>query len=642
MNRLAPTLFDRRYDDLVELGRSRLPSLAPEWTDHNAHDPGITLMELLAWVAEAQLYSLGRSPRRDERLAYAALVGLAPNGTRPARGLIWADRTDPASPAATFAGSRVIETDAAVRLQGHDEPVFHPEHRILWVPGRIVGLWSRLADGRTFDLAASNDRGAPFLPFGERAGPRDVVVLEFETRGDAGLFPARRDEARDASLVIGVRAADDGAVVDDGEPAPHQCDAFSMWLVAGTNRFSLPVVKDSTAGLLRTGVLVLDVSQVRGSPRSFSLEIQSPRGFVRPPRWRRIEPNVLPITASAGVERELQVANGQPEFGFDLGVPGLCFEPGTEPLRVEVRTDTEFQEWKRCDRLSDEGPESRVYELDAARAHLLFGNGVNGRKPGAGAQLYVSYFVSSGQHGNVAPNRKWMVAGFGGVFGTNPDPIAGGADGTDWTDLRRSARRHAKEDHALVTAADIEAAAVALPLLEVARAWVPPRAKGPQTGTVTLVVMRVRRGAEPAEPPETRRWLEVVRRRLAGRMPLGARLVVVAPRYVDFFVRAELEIEQGRDPAKVATAVNERLEKKLARVASPSTPEPRRPGVPVARTEVAAWMLRVDGVARVLSLELVHGRTVMDEIQVPHGGLPRFQSELSTIRAARPETRSGR
>jgi hypothetical protein len=52
MNRLAPNLFDRRYSDLVQAGRSRLPSLAPEWTDYNAHDPGITLIELLAFVAE--------------------------------------------------------------------------------------------------------------------------------------------------------------------------------------------------------------------------------------------------------------------------------------------------------------------------------------------------------------------------------------------------------------------------------------------------------------------------------------------------------------------------------------------------------------------------------------------------------------
>src|SRR5206468_5299847 len=99
MSPLAPNLFDRRFEDLIEIGRARLRPLAPEWTDHNAHDPGITLMELLAWTAEAQLYSVSRM-RRDERTAYAALLGLHAGGTRGAQGLIWSDRQDPDSPAA--------------------------------------------------------------------------------------------------------------------------------------------------------------------------------------------------------------------------------------------------------------------------------------------------------------------------------------------------------------------------------------------------------------------------------------------------------------------------------------------------------------------------------------------------------------
>ena len=53
MSKLAPDLFQKRFQHLMEIGRAQLPSLAPEWTDHNAHDPGITLMELLAWKTEA-------------------------------------------------------------------------------------------------------------------------------------------------------------------------------------------------------------------------------------------------------------------------------------------------------------------------------------------------------------------------------------------------------------------------------------------------------------------------------------------------------------------------------------------------------------------------------------------------------------
>ena len=148
------------------MGRARLPGLAPDWTDHNAHDPGITLMELLAWVTEAQLYSLGRM-RRDERAAYAALFGLAPGGTRPARGLIWPDRLDPRSPAATYSQSRVIAADAVVNRSMPMTPTFRPDGKLLWVAGRVRRLEARLADGRMIDYTVINERGGPaFQPFG--------------------------------------------------------------------------------------------------------------------------------------------------------------------------------------------------------------------------------------------------------------------------------------------------------------------------------------------------------------------------------------------------------------------------------------------------------------------------------------------
>jgi hypothetical protein len=55
-----PNLDNRRFDDLVEEMRAMIPQLAPDWTNHNISDPGITLVELLAWVAEANLYRANR------------------------------------------------------------------------------------------------------------------------------------------------------------------------------------------------------------------------------------------------------------------------------------------------------------------------------------------------------------------------------------------------------------------------------------------------------------------------------------------------------------------------------------------------------------------------------------------------------
>ena len=66
-------LDTRRFDDLVAEMRALIPRYAPEWTNHNASDPGIMLIELLAWVTEATLYHINRVPEATS-LEFAKLL----------------------------------------------------------------------------------------------------------------------------------------------------------------------------------------------------------------------------------------------------------------------------------------------------------------------------------------------------------------------------------------------------------------------------------------------------------------------------------------------------------------------------------------------------------------------------------------
>lgn len=51
-----PNLDDRTFDDLAEEGPRLISSLAPSWTDHNPSDPGITFIELFAFLTEILIY----------------------------------------------------------------------------------------------------------------------------------------------------------------------------------------------------------------------------------------------------------------------------------------------------------------------------------------------------------------------------------------------------------------------------------------------------------------------------------------------------------------------------------------------------------------------------------------------------------
>ena len=68
-----PNLDNRSYDDLVEQARSLIPKFAPGWTDHNPTDPGIILVELLAWLTEMVLYRVNQIPEANY-LAFLQLL----------------------------------------------------------------------------------------------------------------------------------------------------------------------------------------------------------------------------------------------------------------------------------------------------------------------------------------------------------------------------------------------------------------------------------------------------------------------------------------------------------------------------------------------------------------------------------------
>jgi len=82
-----PNLDDRRWSDLAEEGRNLIPRYAPEWTDFNVHDPGITLIELLAWVTEMDVFQLNRIPASHRR-KFMALLGLAPWPPQAAQAIV--------------------------------------------------------------------------------------------------------------------------------------------------------------------------------------------------------------------------------------------------------------------------------------------------------------------------------------------------------------------------------------------------------------------------------------------------------------------------------------------------------------------------------------------------------------------------
>lgn len=70
-----PNLDDRSFADLVEEGKRLIPSFAPSWTDHNSSDPGITFIELFAFIAEMLIYRVNRVSEANKQVFVRLLRG---------------------------------------------------------------------------------------------------------------------------------------------------------------------------------------------------------------------------------------------------------------------------------------------------------------------------------------------------------------------------------------------------------------------------------------------------------------------------------------------------------------------------------------------------------------------------------------
>ena len=76
-------LDDRSFEDLVEECILRIPRYCPEWTNHNPGDPGITLIELFAWLTDQMLMRFNQVPRRNY-VAFLELLGIRLQPPAPA------------------------------------------------------------------------------------------------------------------------------------------------------------------------------------------------------------------------------------------------------------------------------------------------------------------------------------------------------------------------------------------------------------------------------------------------------------------------------------------------------------------------------------------------------------------------------
>ena len=170
-----PQLDQRTWADLVAEGLARAPRYGPSWTDQNVSDPGVTLMELLAYKIEQSIYQANRVTS-DLLWQFLALAGESalPMGLRAGRADLTFRLTKNAPavrlPAGLLFLPRGVATEGPLLLVASDQPAPAPlrlRHELLVHPVSIQAVQTSDGRGNLMDVTKPWHNNEPFPAWGD-------------------------------------------------------------------------------------------------------------------------------------------------------------------------------------------------------------------------------------------------------------------------------------------------------------------------------------------------------------------------------------------------------------------------------------------------------------------------------------------
>lgn len=461
---IPPSLDDRSYDDIVGEMLANIPAHTPEWTNPQPGDPGRTLIELFAWLADTVLYRANLIPEK-QRLAFLKLLGRPLQPAVPATGLV-ALSLDPAAVTAarivapaTLPGAVPFETlgemdllpiaaQAYVKVALTDDqkktamPLLSGLKQLYSLPTLPSGYTTtpvfanNLADPAGIDVMNDTTDRSLWLAL-LAAKPENVAAAKAAMSGVGGQqylnvgfapsFTVADLYSVPQGYTSGVTAAPVQASWQLSQPTqPGQPTLYT----------TLKTLSDTTSGLTQAGVvrLVLPPGALIGAP-SNDVRKDSQAGVgMKPPRiddagiaarlvaWVRLSVQSSLRVSWAGVNAVqidqrrtyssiiIGVSDGSASQRFTL--PQAQVDPATFVLAVDM-PGVGLPPWQQVDDLSALRGPVPAYVLDPEAGTVAFGNQLQGMIVPAGRRIQVTSMRAGGSAaGNLPAGSLTSIQAF--------------------------------------------------------------------------------------------------------------------------------------------------------------------------------------------------------------------------------------
>ncbi len=420
----APTLDNRRYQDLLNEALARIPVHTPEWTNYGPADPGVTLIEVFAFLTENLLYRANQIPERN-RNKFLELLGVPLTPAASAQGIVTiANANGPLQtktltagletragqiPFLTDQGLDVLPVEAKLYLKrryNDESGVREKQFNLLYATlkqeqpsaATKLVLYQTVAwDGSEAIAVSLNEDtvdGCLWLALLARANdaqqPDKALVLKQVREQIAGktlslgIVPAldenaRRlqpqgsnDEAIEAPLVFEMPRLPAGGKLPQ-EPQPRVAEYRSLEARTQVNLLKKPGIVELALPSAPEMELWQDLDPLEAGSGDFPPALDDTALADRIITWIRVSARGVParllwagINAMTVLQREpvvsevLSDGTGETDQVRQLAHPPVLMET----VRIHVsNADGEMKEWKRVDDLLAAPPEVQPYKL---------------------------------------------------------------------------------------------------------------------------------------------------------------------------------------------------------------------------------------------------------------------------------------
>ncbi|MEJ2454135.1 MAG: putative baseplate assembly protein [Candidatus Thiodiazotropha sp.] len=610
-----PVIDDRRYDDIVAEMRTRIARYTPEWqpvwSDVNDSDPGITLVQLFAWLSEMLLYRMGKVPELNY-LKFLQLLGIELNPAQPAQAEI-------SFPVVTTHPQQSVTIPSGTQVaadSGGTPVMFETERPLIALNAELDAVQS--FDGYAYrDLSAENAGAMEgFAPFGPLATAGSALLLGFDAAAD---LP-------ETNLDLTLWVADEGS-----ETATYTCseaegtDTLSARMIweywAGSEWRSLNLLADATRAFTRSGLIQLK-TPAEGSLASASIGAFADSrywirarleraAYERPPSLLALRINTVEALQAETISDEvLGGSNGRPNQQFHLSAAPVL----ADSLSLEVDEGDGYVTWIEVDDFYASSASDTHYRLNRTTGEVWFGDGRNGAIPVANPAnpaanvIARRYRIGGGKQGNVTAGKiSALLTHINGLDANGIGNLRAAHSGRDEETLEEAklrAPQALKNKDRAVTAEDFESLAKQVGTVRRAKA-LPlrhPDFPGVEVpGVVTVIVVP---DSDRPDPMPSEGTLRSVCACLNERRLLTTELYVIRPSYTEISVRSEVIALPSADVAQVKEAIQNALSDYFHPLKGGEDGQGWPFGGDVYFSLVYRRVLEIDGVQRIQQLSM--------------------------------------